>query len=261
MNRRRVVLCALAGLLPSAAVAYDPASVIEAVPGTLPLLLTVPHDGADFLGMYPSRTRGATVRDLGTRDLARAVSERLFELTGRRPYLVVAKFTRKQLDVNRAQADAMESEGLLPAYRAYHDQVAAYVAQMRAAFPDGSLMIDVHGQADEPDTTFRGTRGGLTTSRLVARHGPAAIQGPDSITGELAARGYPVNPAPDAATLREDPRFAGGYTVFTYGSHRPDGIDAIQLEFGRQHRANRQLAEDLAGAIMRFMKAYGLLVQ
>ena len=157
--------------------------------------------------------------------------------------------------------DAVESVGLLPAYRAYHKQVAAYVAELRARFPGGALLIDVHGQAFEPATTFRGTRAGLTATRLVDRFGPAALQGSNSITGILAARGYGVHPLPDAPTLREEPRFAGGHTVFAYGSHRPDGIDAIQLEFGRQHRADARLPEDLASAIVGFMKHHGLAMQ
>jgi hypothetical protein len=62
-------------------------------------------------------------------------------------------------------------------------------------------------------------------------------------------------------TLREDPRFSGGYTVFNYGSQHPEGIDAIQLEFGKNHRANERLAEDLAEALIVFMTQYELLAK
>ncbi|MGV3725538.1 N-formylglutamate amidohydrolase [Hydrogenophaga sp.] len=259
MNRRQFTALSSATLLPPLAAAYEPASVVDAMPGTLPVLFTVPHDGAEFLGLFPHRTQGTTVRDLGTRALAERVAALLHQQLGHRPYLVVAKFSRKHLDANRSEADAMESPAMLPAYRAYHDHVAAYVAQIRKAFPSGALLIDVHGQSQEPGTTFRGTRAGLTVKRLLGRFGPAALQGPDSIFGQLAAKGYAVNPAADAASMREDPRFAGGYTVFTYGSHRPDGIDAIQFEFGGQHRSNPRLPEDFAAALVGFMKAFDLL--
>lgn len=251
----------LAGLFPAVAQAYDASAVFDAKAGTLPLLLTVPHDGAEFLGLFPHRTKGVTVRDVGTRELAERVADHLEKQTGRRPYLVIAKVSRRQMDVNRAEVDAVESVGLLPAYRAYHEQVAAYVAELRARFPSGALLIDVHGQSYEPATTFRGTRAGLTATRLVDRFGPAALQGSNSITGILAARGYGVHPLPDAPTLREEPRFAGGHTVFTYGSHRHDGIDAIQLEFGRQHRIDARLPEDLASAILGFMKHHGMATE
>ncbi len=259
MYRRRTFPWLLAALLPKVSHAYDASAAVAATAGTMPLLLTVPHDGGDFLGMFPNRAKGVTVRDAGTRDLAERIAELLQQQTGRRPYLVIARFSRKQLDANRPEADAMESGELLPAYRAYHDQVAAYVADMRARFPSGALLIDVHGQSQEPDTTFRGTRAGLTASRLVGRFGISALQGSNSLAGMLAARGYGVNPPLDAPTLREDPRFSGGYTVFTYGSHRPDGVDAIQLEFGRLHRANPRLAEDVASAILGFMQSHQLL--
>lgn len=261
MHRRQFTGLSVAALLPQLADAYEPSSVIDATPGTLPLLLTVPHDGADFLGLLPHRTKGATVRDAGTRELAERVAALLQQQIGGRPYLVVAKFSRKHLDANRAETEAMESSEMLPAYRAYHDQVATYVAQLRQKFPSGSLLIDVHGQSDEPNTTFRGTRAGLTVKNLLARFGPPALQGPNSILGHLAAKGYGVNPDAVAESLREDSRFAGGYTVFTYGSHRPDGIDAIQVEFGRQHRSNPRLPEDLAAAIVNFMRAFDMVAK
>jgi N-formylglutamate amidohydrolase len=261
MHRRQFTTLSAAALLPQLAAAYEPSSVVDATPGTLPLLLTVPHDGADFLGMFPHRTKGATVRDAGTRELAERVATLLQQQLGHRPYLVVAKFSRKHLDANRAEADAMESAEMLPAYRAYHDQVATYVAQIRKKFPSGSLLIDVHGQSEEPNTTFRGTRAGLTVKNLLGRFGNTALQGANSILGQLAAKGYGVNPASDADSLREDPRFSGGYTVFTYGSHRPDGIDAIQFEFGRQQRSSSRLPEDFAAAIVSFMRAFDLVAK
>ena len=99
----------------------------------------------------------------------------------------------------------------------------------------------------------------MTARTLFARFGKAAFQGEKSITGELAARGYQVNPPVGAESLREDPRFAGGHTVFTYGSQHSDGMDAIQLEFGRNHRANPRLVEDLTEALVLFMTQYELL--
>lgn len=235
-SRTLPALCLLICLLLSTgARAYDPAAMVLASPGTLPLILTVPHDGDDYLGLIPARSKGEVVRDAGTRELAERVAAALEQRLGKRPYLVVARFSRKYLDANRAEQEAMESAG--------------------------ALLIDVHGQAHEPDTTFRGTRAGLTVRRLLDRHGSAALQGEKSILGMLAAKGYPVNPVPGAESLREDPRFSGGYTVFAYGSHHAEGIDAIQLEFGRKHRADPQLAENLAAALVVFMTEYGLLAK
>lgn len=259
MFRHALLFLLLGVWAPVSAFAYDAAGMVVSAKGTLPLILTVPHDGAEPLDALPVRTKGAVVRDAGTRELAERVASLLEARLGKRPYLVVARFSRKFLDANRAEQDAMESQDALPAYRAYHDQIAAYISEIKSLYPAGSLMLDVHGQSDDPATTFRGTRAGLTAKTLLGRFGPAALQGEKSITGVLAAKGYPVIPAVGAESLREDPRFAGGYTVATYGSHQPQGIDAIQLEFGRIHRANPRLGEDLADALVVFMTQYELL--
>jgi N-formylglutamate amidohydrolase len=233
--------------------------MVSASKGALPLILTVPHDGGELLGPIPVRTKGAVVRDAGTRELAERVATLLDERLGKRPYLVIANFSRKHLDANRAEQDAMESQEALPAYRAYHDQIASFVGEIKRRFPMRALLLDVHGQSDDPNTTFRGTRAGLTAKALLSRFGPSALQGEKSITGILAAKGYQVNPAVAEVTLLEDRRFVGGYTVFTYGSHRSEGIDAIQLEFGKYHRASKHLAEDLAEALIVFMTQYELI--
>jgi N-formylglutamate amidohydrolase len=233
--------------------------VVASSKGTLPLILTVPHDGGEFLGFLPVRTKGVLLRDTGTRELAERVASVLETRVGKRPYLVIALFSRKYLDANRSEQEAMESEDALPAYKAYHGQITAYISEVKAKFPAGSLLVDIHGQANDPNTTFRGTRAGLTAKTLVSRYGQTSLQGEKSITGVLAARGYSVNPPVGAETLREDPRFSGGYTVFNYGSQRPEGIDAIQLEFGKNQRVNERLAEDLAEALIVFMTHYKLL--
>jgi N-formylglutamate amidohydrolase len=261
MLRRSVTLLPIAVTLGSRSHADDPASLVARSSGTMPLLLTVPHDGDQLVGWVAARTKGATVRDVGTRDLAERTAERLGERLGKRPFLVVARFSRKVLDANRAEADAMESTEVLPAYRAYHDQIAAYIEEIRQKFPGGALLVDVHGQSQEPDVIFRGTRNGLTTKKLLDRYGVEASQGERSILGVLASKGRRVNPALGQPSLREDARYAGGHTVFTYGSHMPGGIDAIQLEFGRNVRADEALADHFAGALTVFMSEYGLLAK
>ncbi len=81
--------------------------------------------------------------------------------------------------------------------------------------------------------------------------------------GQFAAMGYRITPP-----IHTDPRdrvetrnYSGGHTVERYGSHHADGIDAMQLEFGRDLR-NRAVigrtAKDAAKAIavfyLRFLK-------
>jgi len=258
MNRRAVLLLALAAFAPAFAAAYDAAAMVDSSVGTMPLILTVPHDGNEPLGTTPARKKGVFVRDENTRETAEAVARALEARTGKRPYIVIAKAARKYVDPNRPEDEALESPEALPAYRAYHDRVAAYVAEVKAKYPGAGLLVDVHGQKAEPDAVLRGTRAGLTTKRLVDRFGTKAIQGGDSLIGLLAAKGYKVYPAVDAASLTEMQGYTGGFTVFHYGSQNAAGIDAIQLELGRNLRNSARFAEDLAEALVKFMDKYGL---
>lgn len=222
----------------------------------MPVILTVPHDGGDGVPGVPIRSRGVSVRDLGTRDLAERTADLIEARSGQRPYLVIAKFSRRYIDANRAEAEALDSPDAVPAYRAYHEHVASFVAELRQRFPNGALLIDVHGQSAEPETIFRGTRDGLSIGALLARHGSAAIDADDGLAGALRRSGYAVLPPQQEAGDKEDARFNGGHTVFTYGSHTGAGIDAIQLEFGKNLRQRSRLAEDFADAILRFQQKY-----
>jgi N-formylglutamate amidohydrolase len=252
MRRAAAAILAFGIALP--AMAYDADALVTASKGDLPLILTAPHDGTESVGLVPTRTSGAMVRDVGTGELAQRAADIIEKKTGKRPYLVIARFSRKYIDANRAPEEAYESDAAAPAYRAYHDRIAAYVAEVKSRFPAGALLVDVHGQGQEANVIFRGTRNGVTARALMARSGPEALLGPKSLIGELAARGYRTNPAPDGSTLHEDRRFNGGYTVFKYGSQNPDGIDAIQLEFGSSLRMQHRLAEDLADCLIGVMK-------
>ena len=256
--RKHFLILLFAILCPVVAQAGDTTETHIAVSGSLPVLLTVPHDGEWLPDTLPIRTKGVMVRDLNTRRLAEALAARLEEQTGKRPYLLIACLSRKVLDVNRSPAEATEAAEALPAYRAYHAQLAQFVADIRQRFPQGGLLLDIHGQGFDTGMIFRGTQAGLTTQALIERHGPQAIQGRTSLSGQLAARGYRVSPPIDAPSLHES-RYAGGYTVMSYGSHRPDGIDAIQLEFGRDLRSSPRLPQDLAASLIAFLHDYGFM--
>ena len=236
--------------------AYDPADTFIAKPGNMPLILTVPHDGENTLSFVSTRMQGATVRDAGTQDLAERTAELIEQKTGKRPYIVIAKINRKYLDVNRNEKEAFESPNAEAAYRAYHSQVAQYVAEVKDKFPSGALLIDVHGQSDAPDTIFFGTGSGLTVQALHKKFGDVAMHGESSIALTLEARGYQVFPPTKDSGTADDPRFNGGFTVRNYGSNKKNGIDAIQLEFGRNIRAHLKLPEDFEEAIVQFMSKY-----
>jgi N-formylglutamate amidohydrolase len=265
MNSLRVsrrALLASASLAALGLATRDAAASTRAVEvrrGDLPLLLTVPHDGGDSIADVPPRRSGVTVRDAETLSLARAVAHDVIVALGARPYFVAAFFSRRHVDANRAPAQAYEVPAAAPAYDAYHGAVREAVADLRARFPRGALLLDVHGQGVEPEALIRGTQDGTTVSALLARAGEAALTGPRSLFGQLQARGYTVWPANAPLSTAPETIYRGGYTVQAYGSHTPDGVDAIQLEVGsrwRQPGETHRVAADVAAALVTVLNRY-----
>lgn len=139
---------------------------------------------------------------------------------------------------------------------AYHRALEQACDRVRRSWGCG-LLLDIHGQAAEVQTIFRGTENGRSTSALERVFGREAIAGRKSILGQMAERGYKI--VPPLASREPERRYTGGFTTQTYGSHRGTGIDAIQLELGTSLRSRANLertAADLAAAIVVFAREY-----
>ena len=238
--------------------------------GSMPVILTAPHGGrAAIPAIEPRRVQDGTpgpwggvhtVADSSTDILASGIAAELTKLTGQDPYLVVAKFARKYIDANRPLELGLEDARARPYYDYYQRAIRRFVDEIRARYPAG-LLIDLHGQAKDPDVVMRGTLNGRTVQRLMQRGGIDAVTGPRGVFGQLEANGFKVFPRNDVPPrgTSEDAGYKGGYTVFTYGSHNRDGIDAVQMEFGNRYRQKAFLdtsAQNAARAIAAFYEAY-----
>jgi len=255
-------------LLPRAPAGDDapakPADLVTVRKGTLPVIVSAPHGGrraipgaAERLGVGVARF--ATVRDANTAELADRFVAALDEQLGGTAWVVIARFDRKYLDVNRPRDGAYESAAAKPVYDAYHGALAAACKAVKGKHGCG-LLLDLHGQGVIPDAVCRGTRNGKTVTLLKERHGWAAVVGKNSVLGRLERAGYKVVPKCAAgADAKEEVAFAGGHVVETYGSHTGYAIDAIQLEFGtnpRERDAYPETAAALADAVAAFHDAY-----
>lgn len=250
----RLACLLLLSLAQATAAAND---FVISLAGNLPILLTVPHGGLQPVPNVPPRTRGITSTDGYTIELAQALSKHLQAGLGARPYLVAARFTRKHIDANRAPAEAYESPHAKAAYDAYHGEIKRFIGEIKEKFPQGALLLDIHGQSDDPAVLHRGTQNGATAAALLRRHGPDALTGPRSIFGIIQGKGFKVFPPNGPIGFPpEDKRFSGGYTAQTYGSRSAEGLDAIQLEPGRDLRKDPRFATALGEAIATFHRAY-----
>jgi N-formylglutamate amidohydrolase len=245
------------------------ADLVLASEGTLPIIITAPHGGREAIpGVMPRDTAGkpaggrgfVTDGDTNTDTLALGIAAEIKALTGKEPYIVLAKFMRRFVDANRPPAIAFDNPAARPYYDAYHDAIRRFIDDVRMKYPAG-LLIDVHGQKKDPNVVMRGTQNGRTVARLLARAGIGAVTGRNGIFGGLEADGFKVFPAnnvPPAGTS-ENGGYNGGYTVGTYGSQNPDGIDAVQMEFGSRYRRNEvviKAAQDAGKAIAAFYETY-----
>ena len=256
-SSHRVFLLAILWTFAPTVLAANLEGLIIARAGTLPILLTVPHGGLDGVPNVPVRSRGTTSTDVHTIELTEALARHLQTSLGAQPYIVAARFSRKYIDANRADAEAFDSPDAKPAYDAYHNQIRLFIAQIKERFPQGALLLDIHGQSGDPSVVHRGTQNEATVAALVRKHGSAALIGADSILGAVERKGYKVFPPnTPIGSPPEDRRYNGGYTVQTYGSGKSDGIDAIQIEVGRDLRTDSRFAAALSEAIIVFYKSY-----
>jgi N-formylglutamate amidohydrolase len=244
------------------AITYTRTLLVDRLRGTLPVLLACGHDGAERPDGVPARTgeglpAGCAFhpeRDLRVADLTRAVVEQLWGRAGEAPYVVIAAFHRKYVDANRSEVCAVEADAARAYYREYHAVLRGFMDEIRAENDGIGLLLDLHGatrQPEAPADIYVGTENGKTVAALREGAGEDALYRRRGLVGLLQAAGYAL--LPGEAGRPEHPAFTGGYTVETYGSHRADGIDAIQLEIAaelRRSAASRaRLATELAGVI------------
>ena len=250
--------------LPEAVRAADLVSVQR---GSVPIIISAPHGGLVRVKGSKEREGGVKVRDVNTAEIALLTAQRITGELGSKPYFVIAQFSRKDADANRSEAEGVENDAARAQWRAYHGALREFVDECRRVH-GRAIVIDIHGQSRRPEAIVRGTRNGQTVKALVAKHGVAAIAGPDSLFGRLKAMGYAVIPelnadenAPeDGVAPGRETFFDGGYIVAHYGSQNADGIDAIQVEIGAQRsNSTLKMARDLGDAIAHFARAFGLV--
>jgi N-formylglutamate amidohydrolase len=251
------------------AIRYEENNLVSRHRGTLPVIISCPHDGKKVPPEVPKRTGSnsecppfKTSRDLRTREITEGVAQRLLDVFGEAPYVVVAEFNRQYIDANRPADCAFEVPAAQPFYDEYHNTLRSFVDDIRAENGGLGLVFDVHGTRaieNDPADLYLGTDNGKTVERLQKIDGQVLWRR-RSLRGLLGpeAAGYIVSPKQPG--IPETPAVNGGYTVRTYGSSHSDGIDAIQIEIVAALRENKEkreaLAEHLASAIRNLVARY-----
>jgi N-formylglutamate amidohydrolase len=250
-------------------ITYEEANLVSRHRGTLPVILSCPHGGAEQPAGVPERSGSvpgcppfSRSRDLNTIEITTRVAQRLLDVFGEAPYVAIAGFHRKYIDANRPAACAYEVSAARQYYDEYHSALRNFVDEIRAETGGVGLLFDIHGTLvieEDPADLYLGTDNRKTVARLL-QFDPQALWRRRSLRGFLGpeAAGYVISPKrPDIPETRE---VDGGHTVRTYGSSTPDGVDAIQLEIASTIRNDNDkraaFIENLTYAIGNFATRY-----
>jgi N-formylglutamate amidohydrolase len=232
-------------------------SLLRIQRGNLPIVISAPHGGnREIPGSSPrtgeGQVKGGTgfsvAYDRGTEELALELAAEVERVTGKKPYLVAASFSRRYLDCNRGPAIAYSDAAAKAVYEVYHGALQAHCKEITAKF-GGGLVIDLHGQGSSASTVFRGTKNGASVTAMRKRFGEAIHEGPDSVLGRLKALGWKVHPEPGG---KEQAGFSGGFITQTYGGEAAS-TDAIQLEFGADYRRTEEQRKTTAQALAKVL--------
>jgi N-formylglutamate amidohydrolase len=250
-------------------ITYEETNLVSRRRGTLPVILSCPHDGKKVPPGVPKRTGSnpdcppfKTTRDLHTRQITEGVAQRLLDVFGEAPYVVIAEFHRQYIDANRPSDCGFEVPAAQTFYDEYHNTLRSFVDEIRAENGGLGLLFDIHGTRaieKDPADLYVGTNNGKSVERLQKIDGQVLWRR-RSLRGLLGpeAAGYVVSPRQQG--IPETPAVDGGYTIRTYGSSHPNGVDAIQMEIAsplRDHKDKRAaLIENLASAIGNLVDRY-----
>lgn len=257
--------------------------------GEAPVLLSAPHSGWREIPGPDRQTltengRPAFLKPDGwCANLVQEVAQAFAEASGRRPYVVFARVHRAYVDPNRSPKAGYHPQNPLArqAWERYHHQLRAFIGEIRERFsPSRSLLLDLHGsdvrRRMQENGLFPGCdpRYGLllgslkgsgvrSIAQLQAQQGPEVLYRPGGLRsclhGLLLGAGCSQAPLYVWPRGEDDPELLSGrYLLHTYGSHRPEGLPALQLEHSRELRADeavrRQYARLLAQAVWDFLQ-------
>ncbi|MFZ1217757.1 MAG: N-formylglutamate amidohydrolase [Chthoniobacterales bacterium] len=261
-------------------VSYTTEKFVRRHRGTLPILLTCPHDGGDAPPGVTLRTQANTPddctgensfkngRDVGTNDITRKIARRMYQVFGESPYVVTAEFSRNYIDANRPSDDrdsncAFVDGGAREFYAAYHYWVDKYVSHILTNNRNGTgFLFDIHGTQLAAADIYVGTSDGATLQPsfdrddLFKRRGLVGLLMANKHTIGTSGDGFSFTVSPASSTISEIGEVSGGFTVRHYGGT----INAIQLEVAREVRDNNDkkdiLIEELAYTLVNFVRQH-----
>jgi hypothetical protein len=228
--------------------------LIEVRPGTLPIILTVPHGGTLKPNNVLARRYGVTGMDANTAPLSELIIEELETQYGGKPHAIFARLHRSRLDPNRDIKEAAQGEPTAEAaWHRFHESAQKACDSVMQKHGYG-LLLDIHGhrhidqrvelgylikgeQLKATDTELNADAALIasTSIRDLDKRSPQSfaelVRGLQSLGGLLEARGFRSLPS----TTKSNPAlmagyFSGAYDITAHGSRDGGTVSAIQVE-------------------------------
>ncbi|MBE0667482.1 MAG: hypothetical protein IH593_07375, partial [Bacteroidales bacterium] len=241
---------------------FGRANYIEYIAGNLPLVITVPHGGSLTPGEIPDRSCGdESSTDLYTVNLVKSIQQKITELTGCYPHIIINHLKRTKLDANRdLDIATCGNEFAEIAWNEFHLFIDSAKLSVERKSSKG-LLIDLHGhghanqrlelgyllkgdQLSYPEAVLN-TSASISLSSIRNLVGTNVngfthselLHGIFSLGTMFASVGYPAVPGIDEPfPYPEEPYFRGGYNTERHGSLNEGTIDAIQIECNQDVR-------------------------
>jgi len=261
-------------------VTYEEDRLVKRHRGTMPVILTCPHDGTETPPGVDARTRDATPdgcqfttkSDLQTAFITQSVAQKILDLTGLSPYVVMANFDREFIDANRPRSPvncAFTDPDAKPFYDEYHNRIAGFVEEIRVQNGNRGFLFDIHGKVEipeDPADIYLGTDNGKSLlpgfdrASIFMQHGlQGLLKSARRETGPTPAPVFQYRISPADAAAQENSSVDGGFTVQRYGVF----INSIQIEIADTIRTCDDceqkrlfLIEDLAFSIINFVRRH-----
>ena len=256
-------------------ITYSECLLVKRHRGVMPVILTCPHGGTQSPPGVKERTEEETpagcqfsrLRDRETAQITESVAQKIFDLTGLSPYVVIASFHRQFIDANRPVECAFTDSDARPFYDEYHRRITGYVNEIRVQNANHGFLFDIHGNVlieSDPADIYLGTDNGgsllpgFDRDNLFMQHGFAGLLKSvrREIEGAPAPTIFQYRVSPANATAPENASVDGGFTVRHYGAF----INSIQVELADTVRLDDEkrsfVAEDLAFSIINFVRRY-----
>lgn len=209
-------------------IVYEEKNLVKTLKGSLPILLTCPHNGTEIPPGVPPRNgrnlpegcsqlQFITEPDEHTFDITDALANKIHILTTKYPYVVIFNGLRAHIDVNREKECGYEVPGAEMYFEEYHSAIDRFIQEIKTNNTCKGLVLlfDIHGKDDNTSDISIGTRNERTIRPMKKLNPGWAWDYKFGLIHKLIKKGYKVHPA--APCQKDDPNFRGGYTVKRHG--------------------------------------------